>query len=259
LFRAVVTCVAGVSAGVASAAGAVVPVQGYQIRTVYPHDDQAYTEGLFYLNGQLFESTGMEGRSTLRRVRLRDGAVLQSQTLEPSLFGEGIVNWGREIISLTWRNGVGFRWDLASLTRKGSFRYAGEGWALTQDGRHIYMSDGTPTLRVLDPASLRVVRRIRVTADGQPVGNLNELEWVKGEILANIWQTNQIARIDPRTGVVKAWIDLTGLPETVRPHDGDAVLNGIAYDREHDRLFVTGKDWPHLYEIRLTPPKAPGR
>jgi glutaminyl-peptide cyclotransferase len=114
-------------------------------------------------------------------------------------------------------------------------------------------------LRVLDPASLRVVRRIRVTADGQPVGNLNELEWVKGEILANIWQTNQIARIDPRTGVVKAWIDLTGLPETVRPHDGDAVLNGIAYDREHDRLFVTGKDWPHLYEIRLTPPKAPGR
>lgn len=235
------------------------PVQGYQVKAVYPHDDKAYTEGLFFLNGELFESTGLEGRSDLRRVRLKDGAVLQSRRLEPSLFGEGIVNWGSEIISLTWRNGVGFRWDRATFTPKGSFRYAGEGWALTQDGKHIYMSDGTPTLRVLDPASLRVLRRIRVTADGQPVANLNELEWVKGEILANVWQTNRIARIDPRSGAVKAWVDLTGLPETLRMSDADAVLNGIAYDRAHDRLFVTGKDWPHLYEIRLRPLEAARR
>jgi glutaminyl-peptide cyclotransferase len=185
--------------------------------------------------------------------------VLQSRSIAPNLFGEGIVNWGDEIISLTWRNEVGFRWNLKTLARKATFHYRGEGWALTQNGKNLIMSDGSPTLRVLDPVTLREVRRIAVTADGQPVFNLNELEWVKGEILANIWQTNQIARIDPQTGAVKAWIDLTGLPETLRSRDADAVLNGIAYDGEHDRLFVTGKNWPHLYEIRLTPPKGATR
>jgi glutaminyl-peptide cyclotransferase len=241
------------------AAAAAVPVQGYEVRAVYPHDDQAYTEGLFYLHGMLFESTGIEGRSTIRRVRLKDGVVLQSVSIAPNLFGEGIVNWGDQIISLTWRNQIGFRWDLKTFARKSTFHYPGEGWALTQNGKNLFMSDGTPTLRVLDPVTLREVRRIKVTADGQPVFNLNELEWVKGEILANIWQTNQIARIDPRTGVVKAWIDLTGIPETARPADADAVLNGIAYDKEHDRLFITGKDWPHLYEIRVTPAKGAPR
>ncbi|HEX5264859.1 MAG TPA: glutaminyl-peptide cyclotransferase [Phenylobacterium sp.] len=244
--------------GWASAAAAV-PMQGVDVKTVYPHDDQAYTEGLFYLHGLLYESTGMEGRSTIRKVRLQDGAVLQSASIAPNLFGEGIVNWNGEIISLTWRNGVGFRWDLKSLAPKGTFRYPGEGWALTQNGKNLIMSDGTPTLRVLDPVTLHEVRRIKVTADGQPVFNLNELEWVKGEILANIWQTNQIARIDPATGVVKAWIDLSTLPEAQRPRGQDAVLNGIAYDREHDRLFVTGKNWPHLYEIRLQPLKGAAR
>ena len=243
----------------AGSAAAAVPVQGYEVKAVYPHDDRAYTEGLFYLHGLLYESTGMEGRSTIRRVRLKDGAVLQSQSIAPNLFGEGIVNWGDEIISLTWRNQLGFRWDLKTFARKSTFHYPGEGWALTQNGKHLIMSDGTATLRVLDPMTFREVRRIKVTADGQPVFNLNELEWVKGEILANIWQTNQIARIDPQTGVVKAWIDLTGLPETLRSPDADAVLNGIAYDREHDRLFITGKDWPHLYEIRLTQPKGASR
>ena len=240
----------------AVSAPAATPTGGYQVRHVYPHDANAFTEGLFYLNGDLFESTGLEGRSGFRRVRLQDGAVVQSQSISPRLFGEGIVNWGDEIISLTWQDHVGFRWDLNTFALKRSFSYPGEGWALTQDGKHLIMSDGTPVLRVLDPATFRLVRQIRVTADGQPVQNLNELEWVKGEILANIWQTRLIARIDPASGRVKAWIDMSGLPETQGPPNPDAVLNGIAYDRAHDRLFVTGKDWPHLYEIRLTPPKA---
>lgn len=256
LRRSLSVVVAAGSTLVAAAApqAMALPIQGYRVVAVYPHDDQAYTEGLFYLHGVLFESTGMEGRSTIRRVRLKDGAVLQSRAIAPNLFGEGIVNWGDEIISLTWRNQVGYRWDLKTFRRKATFHYPGEGWALTQDGRNLIMSDGTPTLRVLDPMTFREVRRIKVTADGQPVSNLNELEWVKGDILANIWQTNRIARIDPTTGVVKAWIDLTGLPETAKPADADAVLNGIAYDRERDRLFVTGKNWPHLYEVRPTAP-----
>ncbi|MDR3506492.1 MAG: glutaminyl-peptide cyclotransferase [Caulobacteraceae bacterium] len=230
------------------------PVYGFEVKHTYPHDDHAFTEGLFYLNGALFESTGGEGRSFLRRVRPQDGAVLQSVTLEPGLFGEGIVNWGSEIISLTWRNQVGFRWDLKSFARRKTFHYKGEGWALTQNGKAIILSDGTSSLHFLDPVTLRETRRLPVTADGRPVANLNELEWVKGEILANIWQTSRIARIDPRTGVVKGWIDLSALPEVQAQQDPDSVLNGIAYDREHDRLFVTGKNWPHLYEIRLTAP-----
>lgn len=233
-----------------------VPVYGYQVEAVFPHDPHAYTEGLFYLHGDLYESTGEPGRSFIRHVRLKDGAVLQQIAIAPNLFGEGIVPWDGQIISLTWRAETGFRWDLKSLKRLAVFHYPGEGWALTTDGRHLIMSDGTPELRVLDPATFKELRRIRVTADGEPVENLNELEWVKGEILANIWLTNRIARIDPATGAVKGWIDLTGLPETVTPHGADDVLNGIAYDREHDRLFVTGKDWPHLYEIKL---KAPAR
>jgi glutaminyl-peptide cyclotransferase len=228
------------------------------VRHIYPHDAGAFTEGLFYLRGDLYESTGLEGQSNIRRVRLQDGAVLQSQAIAPQLFGEGIVNWGDEIVSLTWRDQVGFRWDLKTLTRKSVFRYPGEGWALTQDGKNLIMSDGTPVLRVLDPRTFRVIRRITVKADGRPAPNLNELEWVKGEILANIWMTSRIARIDPRTGAVKAWIDLGDLPDAQRPPTPDAVLNGIAYDREHDRLFVTGKDWPRLYEIVLQPAKRAG-
>jgi glutamine cyclotransferase len=240
----------------AAAAQAALPVYGVTVKASYPHDARAYTEGLFYLDGSLFESTGLVGQSNIRRVRLSDGAVLQSQATPPAMFGEGIVNWSGEIISLTWRDQVGFRWDLKTLAMKSSWSYAGEGWALTQNGVNIFMSDGTPVIRVLDPKTLKVVRRIRVTAEGQPVANLNELEWVKGEILANVWQTNTIARIDPRTGVVRGWIDLSGLPETRSRRDADAVLNGIAYDKARDRLFVTGKNWPRLYEIKLTPPKA---
>lgn len=239
-------------AAIWSPAAAAPPVYGYEVKATYPHDPGAFTEGLFYLDGALFESTGLEGQSTIRKVRLKDGRVLQSKAISPSLFGEGIVNWGGEIISLTWRDQVGFRWDLKTFALRSSFRYAGEGWALTQNGRHLIMSDGTPVLKMLDPKTFREVRRITVTSDGRPVPNLNELEWVKGEVLANVWQTNLIARIDPKTGAVKGWIDMSGLPET-RQRGSDAVLNGIAYDAAADRLFVTGKNWPRLYEIKLKP------
>jgi len=254
VFSALAAAACALAWGVSAWAG--LPVYGVKVKASYPHDTRAYTEGLFWLDGSLFESTGLVGQSNIRRVRLADGAILQSQAISPAMFGEGIVNWGGEIISLTWRDQVGFRWDLKTLTLKSSFTYPGEGWALTQNGKHLIMSDGTPTLRVLDPRTLKVVRRIPVTADGKPVVNLNELEWVKGEVLANIWQTNVIARIDPATGRVKGWIDLSGLPEASRRRDADAVLNGIAYDKAGDRLFVTGKNWPRLYEITLTPAKA---
>ncbi len=259
--RPVISIVGALSVlAVAAAAQAAVPVGGVSVRHVYPHDPRAFTEGLFYLDGELFESTGMPAQSDVRRVRLADGVILQSRALDPKLFGEGIVNWGPEIVSLTWQDHIGFRWDRRTLTQKRTFGYPGEGWALTQDGKHLIMSDGTDTLRVLDPMTFKVVRRIRVTADGVPVDQLNELEWVKGEILANIWQTTRIARIDPASGHVKAWIDLSSLPETQPPlPDRDAVANGIAYDAPHDRLFVTGKYWPHLYEVRLTSPKAAAR
>ncbi|WP_340645261.1 glutaminyl-peptide cyclotransferase [Phenylobacterium sp.] len=240
---------------VGSPAAALLPVQGYEIRATYPHDTGAFTEGLFFLDGVMFESTGMEGASSIRRVRLKDGVVLQSVTTDADKFGEGIVNWGAEIVSLTWRNGVGYRWDLKTFTRKGTFKYRGEGWGLTQDGKSLIMSDGTAFLRFLDPKTLQETRRVRVTAEGRPVTNLNEIEWVKGEVLANVWMTNRIARIDPKTGAVKGWIDLTGLPETLSRRDPDAVANGIAYDRQTDRLFVTGKYWPNLYEIGLKPLK----
>ena len=240
-----------------AAAGA--PVYGYEVKAAYPHDDQAYTEGLFYLGGFLFESTGREGRSSIRKVRLKDGVVVQSQVIPSNMFGEGIVNWGDEIVSLTWQDHVGFRWDLNSFAMRSSFSYPGEGWALTQDGKHLIMSDGSAVLRVLDPRTFKQVRRIRVTSNGKPVVNLNELEWVKGEILANIWLTNRIARINPQSGAVTGWIDLSGLPEAGRRLDQDSVLNGIAYDRQGDRLFVTGKNWPHLYEIKLKPPKDAAR
>jgi len=236
----------------APAARAELPVANYLVAHTYPHDPAAFTEGLFYLNGFLYESTGYHG--TIRKVRLADGAVLQSKTIDPGLFGEGIVNWGDQIISLTWRDQIGFRWNLQTFAKLGDFHYPGEGWALTQNGKTLIMSDGTPFLRFLDPVTLREVRRIQVTAEGQPVANLNELEWVKGEILANVWMTNRIARIDPRTGAVKGWIDLSALPEALSESNPDAVLNGIAYDRVHDRLFVTGKLWPHLYEIKLISP-----
>ena len=237
-----------------ASAPAAAPPPVYDVRVVqtYPHDSRAFTQGLFYLDGVLYESTGQVGSSTIRRVRLRDGHVLQSVPIPPGQFGEGIVNWQDQIVSLTWIGGVGYRWDRHTLRQLGEWRYSGEGWGLTQNGTDVIMSDGTPELRFLDPATLAERRRVTVTVEGRPVERLNELEWVNGEIFANIWHTSFIARIDPASGRVTGIIDLRPLIEENRG-DEDAVLNGIAYDSARDRLFVTGKNWAHLYEIDLVP------
>jgi glutaminyl-peptide cyclotransferase len=222
---------------------------------VYPHDTSAYTEGLFYKDGYLYESTGEAGESTVRKVELETGKVLQRHDVPDAYFGEGIVDWNHELIQLTWKSELGFVYDLASFRQQRTFRYPGEGWALTRDSKHLYMSDGSPVLRVLDPNTLTATGSIMVTDNGEPVTNLNELEWVRGEIYANVWMTNRIARIDPATGHVTGWIDLSGLLDVSRlPDPGNDVLNGIAYDEQHDRLFVTGKRWPKLFEITLVKP-----
>jgi glutaminyl-peptide cyclotransferase len=229
-----------------------VPVYGYRIVHSYPHDTHAFTEGLFYLNGDLYESTGLNGQSRVRRERLATGEVLQQIDLPARYFGEGIVNWGQRLVQLTWRSQTGFVYDLASLREQRQFSYLGEGWGLTQNGRWIIMSDGTPELRFLDPQSLAEAGRLEVTYEGQPLRNLNELEWVRDQIYANIWQTDWIARIDPDSGAVVGLIDLRGLlPVAERVAGQTDVLNGIAYDPRGDRLFVTGKNWPTLFQIRL--------
>jgi glutamine cyclotransferase len=235
-------------------AAAEVPVYGVRIVNSFPHDPGAFTQGLIFLDGHLYESTGMVGESTLRKVSLPDGKVLKSVPIPAGHFGEGMVNWGKELISITWQNGRGFRWDRETFRKLGEFRYSGEGWGLTQNGRELIMSDGTPDLRFLDPKTLAETRRLRVTFKGKPVSNLNELEWVKGEIFANIWQTELIARIDPGSGKVVGVINLAGLQARTGQSGLDNVLNGIAYDAKGDRLFVTGKRWAKLYEIKLTPP-----
>ena len=228
-------------------------VQIAEIKASFPHDPAAFTQGLFFADGQLYESTGLPGQSALRKVRLNDGKVLQSVSIPADQFGEGSTVWGKEIISLTWQHGIAHRWDRATLRRTGQSRYQGEGWGLTQDGRSLILSDGTAALRFLDPGTFKERRRIAVTAQGRPVAQLNELEWVNGEVWANIWQTPRIARIDPATGAVKGWIDLSALVRLNASADPDKVANGIAYDQRSKRLFVTGKRWPKLYEIRLKP------
>lgn len=230
------------------------PVYGYRVVHRYPHDTNAFTEGLFYLDGTLYESTGEQGASTIRQVALTTGKVMRKAWLPPTIFGEGIVAWKGRLVQLTWHRHMGIVWDLATFRPVARFAYPGEGWALTRSSKRIYMSDGSSDLRILDPDTLRQVGTLHVTADGKPVPQLNELEWIKGQIWANIWQTNRIARIDPRSGHVVGWIDLSGLYDTGRTADpGDDVLNGIAYDAAHDRIFVTGKCWPWLYQIRIVP------
>ncbi len=247
-----------VLAAFSAAASAAVPVYGYEVVHAYPHDTGAYTEGLFYKDGYLYESTGQEGRSTVRKVALESGETVQRHNLPSRHFGEGIVDWKDRLVQLTWQNQTGFVYDLATFEPQRRFSYPGEGWALTRDAHRLYMSDGSAVLRILDPESLATTGSIMVTADGEPVGNLNELEWVKGEIYANVWLTNRIARIDPASGRVVGWIDLGGLFDINQTRDpGNDVLNGIAYDAVHDRLFVTGKHWPKLFEIKLV--KKPAR
>jgi glutaminyl-peptide cyclotransferase len=226
------------------------PLYGYEIVHTYPHDPRAFTQGLQYVDGVLYEGTGQIGQSTIRRVELETGKVLQKRDVPPPHFGEGITVWKNEIIELTWQTNVAFVYDKKTFEPRRTFKYEGEGWGLTQDASSLYMSDGSHELRVLDPATFAERRRIKVTLAGTPLKNLNELEWVKGEIFANVWQTDHIVRIAPASGEVVGLVDLRGLlPNTERA--GTDVLNGIAYDAAHDRLFITGKWWPKLFEVRL--------
>lgn len=235
---------------VAEATG--VPVYAAEVVARLPHDRGAFTEGLLFCDGALYESTGKEGASDIRRVNLADGKVLARGRIAPELFGEGIGCWKNTLLSVTWKTGLGFRWALPGLKQTGKpFRYAGEGWGMTGDGRDIILSDGTPTLRRMDPVSFAERGRIAVTLNGRPLEKLNELEAYRGRILANVWMTGFIARIDPATGKVDGLIDLRPIVAEIAGTDPDAVANGIAYDATNDRLFVTGKYWPTLFEIRL--------
>jgi glutaminyl-peptide cyclotransferase len=230
--------------------GPTLPLYGYTIVNTYPHDRDAFTEGLQYVDGFLYESTGLNGRSSIRKVKLETGEVLQRHDISREYFGEGIAIWGSELFELTWQSGVGFVYDSQTFTQKRTFNYVGEGWALTRDAKGLIMSDGTDALRFIDPATFTERRRVKVTAAGLPVQSVNELEYVKGEIFANVWTTDYVARIDPQTGKVAGWIDLRGLLSE-RERASTDVLNGIAYDEAHDRLFVTGKLWPKVFEIKI--------
>ena len=231
------------------------PTYAYRIVQAYPHDREAFTQGLIFQDGLLYEGTGLRGRSSLRRVDLETGQVLQIHSLADQYFGEGITIYGDKIYQLTWQSRVGFVYDKESFELLQEFSYPTEGWGITHDGERLIMSDGTATLYFWDPETLAEIGHVQVHDQGSPVTRLNELEYVQGEIYANVWQTNLIARIDPQTGQVVGWIVLQGLltPEDLsQPVD---VLNGIAYDAASDRLFVTGKLWPKLFEIELVPVK----
>ncbi|MES2756163.1 MAG: glutaminyl-peptide cyclotransferase [Pseudomonadota bacterium] len=228
-----------------------IPVYSFMVKHAYPHDTKAFTQGLFIKDGALYESTGMKGESSIRRVQLETGRVLQKIDLAPEFFGEGIAPLGNDIVSLTWQSKVGFVHDAKTLKLKRKFSYEGEGWGLASNGTQVFMSDGSPAIRLLDPKTLKETKRIQVTAGGKPVPNLNELEWVDGQLFANVWGTNVIARIDPVSGNVVGWIDLTGLLDPSFKVGTDDVLNGIAWDASRRRLFVTGKHWPKLFEIEL--------
>lgn len=232
------------------------PVYSYRVVATYAHDPQAFTQGLIFRDGFLYESTGLNGRSSVRKVELKTGKVLHKVNLPAEVFGEGMTDRGKQLLVLTWTSGAGYVLNLPGFDRAGEFRYEGEGWGLAHSAGTVYMSDGTSQIRLLDAATLKERSRIQVSDEGRPVDQLNELEWVKGEIYANIWQTNRIARIDPKTGHVLGWIDLSGLLEQHgRSTSGVDVLNGIAYDAAGDRLFVTGKLWPDLFEIKLLAPE----
>jgi glutamine cyclotransferase len=229
---------------------------GYRVVHTYPHDPQAYTQGLLYEDGYLYESTGLNGRSSLRMVDLESGRVLQRATVSANYFAEGLTPWGSTLIQLTWQSHIAFVYDRFSFRLLHTFNYDGEGWGLTEDGKNLILSDGTANLRFFDPATFREVRHIVVKDHGTQITQLNELEYVHGEIYANVWHTDRIARISPASGKVLGWIDLTGLLAPGQVTDPEAVLNGIAYDATHDRLFITGKLWPKLFEIKIIPESA---
>lgn len=227
--------------------------QGYRVVNVYPHDPEAFTQGLIFRDGFLFESTGRYGRSTLRKVELKTGRVVQQHRLDPVYFGEGLTERNGQLVQLTWRSEIAFVYDLLSFKPRRTFGYSGEGWGLTHSQREFILSDGTDTLRFINPDTFRETRRVTVTDGKILITDLNELEYVRGEVYANIWHSDRIARIAPQSGQVIGWIDLKGLMSIAYKLEPEAVLNGIAYDALNNRLFVTGKLWPRLFEIQVIP------
>ncbi len=250
LIAALVTAATAII-GLLSAQSPPTPVYGYRIVHVYPHDRTAFTQGLEYRGGYLYEGTRLNGESTLRKVELESGRVLKTIKLDSKYFGEGITVLDQRVMELTWQSHRGFVYDRDTFQNIGDFDYPGEGWGLTNDGRQIFMSDGSAEIRCWDPSTLRETRRFTVHDGTTPVQSLNELEYVQGEIFANVWLTDKIARISPMDGQVTGWIDLSGLLSAAEIAAGANVLNGIAYDSPGDRLFVTGKLWPKLFEIEL--------
>jgi glutamine cyclotransferase len=228
------------------------PVYGYRVVNDYPHDRNSFTQGLLFNAGFLYESTGLYGKSTVRKVNLETGVAIKVRHLPPHYFGEGLAIWKDRLIQLTWRSGRGFVYD-QDLNKTREFEYQTEGWGITRNEEHVIMSDGTDMLRYWEPVRFTETRRVQVNDRGRPIRLLNELEYIRGEIYANVWGTDYVARISPDTGAITGWIDLKGLlgPSIRLPPAG--VLNGIAYDKLGDRLFVTGKCWPRLFEIRLVP------
>lgn len=223
----------------------------YRVIHAYPHDAQAFTQGLIYLDGHLYESTGLNGQSTLREEDLETGRVLKEVSVPSQYFAEGLTNWGNTLIQLTWKSHMAFVYDRSSFRLLRTLHYPWEGWGLTQDGKHLILSDGSETLHFLNPEDMTEVRSVRVTDKGSSVKELNELEYIHGEIYANVWMTDRIARISPETGKVLGWINLSGILPEIEVRGNDAVLNGIAYDATRNRLFVTGKLWPRVFEIQV--------
>jgi glutaminyl-peptide cyclotransferase len=229
-----------------------VRIDSYRVVHVYPHDPEAFTQGLVYVDGHLYESTGVNGHSSVRMVELETGRVLQQCEIPREYFGEGLTDWASDLVQVTWRTGTAFVYDRFSFRLRRSLHYPGEGWGLTHDRRSLIMSDGSAVLRFLDPSSFQEIRRVSVhDQNGRPVSDLNELEYVTGEIYANVWHKDEIARISPRTGAIIGWIDLAGIIDQRELPSEEAVLNGIAYDQKSGRLFVTGKLWPKLFEIKV--------
>jgi glutaminyl-peptide cyclotransferase len=240
--------------GLSSAFAQTAPVRSYKVVRLYPHDTKAFTEGLEFHNGALWESTGTNGASSIRRVDLATGKPLEDHPLSTLYFGEGITFFGERLFQLTYMNGIAFAYDPKTFKQLTSYHYSGEGWALTHDGKRLIMSDGSAALRFLDPATFQEQGRLTVRDGTRPVSNLNELEWIDGEIWANIWTQEIIARIDPRSGEVDSWVDLKGLRAQAGCGEGCDVLNGIAYDAARKRIFVTGKYWPKLIQIEVVGP-----
>ena len=227
-----------------------VPVYKCKIINNYPHDRNAFTQGLVFENNHLYEGTGLYGHSSLRKIQLETGTILQVRNLSDQYFGEGITLYQNKIMQLTWKNNIGFVYDRDNFHKIQEFHYPNEGWGITNDGKHLIMSDGTSTLHFIDPETFEEIRQIQVFSKEGPVKNLNELEYVKGEIYANVWQTNLIALISPATGQITGWIDVTEL-QNLENDNPTSIPNGIAYDHENDRLFVTGKLWSKIFEIEL--------